>query len=70
MADKLMRASKWLAREFEEGSIPDKRTVKRWIENGKVKGKVVDGMSYVYSSEHWGVQSEVSLAVNQLIRES
>lgn len=68
--DKLMRASNWLKREFEEGSIPDKRTVKRWIEHGQLRGRVIDGMSWVYSSERWGVQSEVSHAVNQLIRES
>lgn len=70
MADKLMRASKWLKREFEEDSIPDKRTVKRWIENGQLRGKVIDGMSWVYSSEKWGVESQVSQAVTQLIRES
>ncbi|WP_262120756.1 hypothetical protein [Serratia ficaria] len=70
MADKLMRASKWLKREFEEDSIPDKRTVKRWIENGQLRGKVIDGMSWVYSLEKWGVESQVSQAVTQLIRES
>lgn len=67
---KLMRASLWLKREFEEGSIPDKRTVKRWIECGRLRGKVIDGMSWVYSSERWGIESEVSHAVNKLIRES
>lgn len=66
---KLMRASKWVQREFEDGSQPDNRTIRRWVENGKLKGKVVDGVVWVCSSEQWGVSSDVSHAVRQLINE-
>jgi hypothetical protein len=67
---KLMKASAWGKREFEVGSIPDNRTIKRWIEIGKLQGKVVDGAAFVASTEKWGVQSNISHAVTQLIRES
>ncbi|UAN49732.1 hypothetical protein KGP26_18400 [Serratia sp. JSRIV002] len=67
---KLMKASAWGQREFEVGSIPDNRTIKRWIEIGKLQGKVVDGSAFVVSTEKWGVQSTISHAVTQLIRES
>lgn len=67
---KLMKASKWSIREFEKGSIPDTRTIKRWIEDGILKGKVVDGYVWVSSSEKWGVSSDISQAVRMLIKES
>lgn len=66
---KLMRASLWSKREFSEGSIPDKRTIKRWVENGLLKGKIVDGFVWVCESEKWGVDSAVNKIVRQLISE-
>ncbi|EKN4178250.1 hypothetical protein NUA02_001591 [Yersinia enterocolitica] len=66
----LMKASAWGQREFEAGSVPDNRTIKRWIEIGKLKGKVIDGSIWVNSSERWGVESAVSSYVNQLIQEA
>lgn len=65
-----MKASAWSQREFEVGSVPDNRTIKRWIEIGKLKGKVIDGSIWVNSSERWGVESAVSSYVNQLIQEA
>lgn len=67
---KLMKASLWARREFEINSIPDNRTIKRWIEMGKLKGKIVDGGAWVASSERWGVDSDISSAVSHLIGES
>jgi len=32
---------------FAEGSAPDPRTVKRWIDNGEIDGKRVRGTYYV-----------------------
>lgn len=40
---KLMKASQWGRREFSNGSIPDNRTIKRWVENGLLMGRIVDG---------------------------
>lgn len=65
-----MKASAWGQREFEAGSVPDNRTIKRWIEIGKLKGKIIDGSIWVNSSERWGVESAVSSYVNQLIQEA
>lgn len=66
---KLMKASAWGKREFEPGSIPQNRTIRRWIENGLLMGRIVDGSILVYSSEKWGVDSIVSAKVRQLIQE-
>lgn len=67
---KLMKASAWAKREFEDGSIPDNRTIKRWVTIGEVRGKIVDGAAWVYSSEKWGVESDIASYVSDLIRAS
>lgn len=66
---KLMKASQWGKREFTKDSIPDNRTIKRWVENGLLTGKIVDGTVFVYESEMWGVDSMVNHKVLQLINE-
>lgn len=66
---KLMKASQWGKREFVSGSVPDNRTIKRWVENGLLKGRVVDGMVWVCSSEQWGVDSVISERVRTLMQE-
>ncbi len=66
---KLMKASAWGKREFEPGSIPQNRTIRRWIENGLLMGRIVDGSILVYSSEKWGVDSIVNDKVRRLIQE-
>ncbi|TKI04806.1 hypothetical protein [Martelella alba] len=66
---KLMKASLWSRREFEEDSIPDLRTIKRWVRDGLLRGKIIDTSVWVYSSEKWGVDSIVSQRVSELIRE-
>ncbi len=67
---KLMKAAKWAAREFESDSIPDNRTIKRWVENGYLKGRVIDGSVWVYSAERWGIDSEINNTVRKFIIES
>ncbi|WHP32806.1 hypothetical protein QMG90_07860 [Trabulsiella odontotermitis] len=67
---KLMKASQWGKREFESGSIPDNRTIKRWVENGLLRGRVVDGAVWVCASEQWGVDSMISETVRRLIQEN
>lgn len=69
-SEKLMKASSWAKREFEIGSIPDNRTIRRWIEIGKLRGKIVDGAVWVSSNERWGINSIISTRVNKLIRDS
>jgi hypothetical protein len=64
---KLMKASLWSKREFTKDSIPDNRTIKRWVENGLLMGRIVDGSVFVYETEKWGVDSIVNQAVRQLI---
>ncbi|KNC10022.1 hypothetical protein AC791_15565 [Klebsiella sp. RIT-PI-d] len=66
---KLMKASLWGKREFEAGSVPDNRTIKRWVENGVLLGRVVDGGVWVSSSEKWGVDSFINQEVRRLIEE-
>ena len=66
---KLMKASLWGKREFSIDSIPDNRTIKRWVENGLLMGRIIDGSVFVYETEKWGVDSIVNQAVRQLIIE-
>ncbi|WP_140919736.1 hypothetical protein [Limnobaculum xujianqingii] len=68
--DKLMKASQWKTRGFSSGSEPDNRTIKKWIENGTLAGRVINGTSYVYESEKYGVSSQISSIVAELVRES
>lgn len=49
---KLMKASQWGRREFSDGSIPDNRTIKRWVENGLLMGRIVDGSVFVCETEN------------------
>lgn len=64
---KLMKASAWSAREFTPDSAPDTRTVRRWIERGVIRGRVVASVVYVFDTERFGVASEVSSVVDSLI---
>lgn len=66
---KLMKASQWGRREFTNDSVPDNRTIKRWVENGLLMGRIVDGSVFVFETEKWGVDSMVSQAVRKLINE-
>ncbi|KAB8312260.1 hypothetical protein EH228_08745 [Erwinia endophytica] len=67
---KLMKATQWAKREFEAGSEPDTRTIKKWVRDNLVKGRIVDGHVWICSSEKWGVESDVNMAVRRLINET
>jgi len=49
---KLIRAETFAARYFDEGDKPDPRTVRSWVQNGVVKGRVVGTITYV-DAETW-----------------
>ena len=68
MADRLMKASAWAAREFSPESAPDNRTIKAWIENGVIRGRIIDNKSYVFESVRYGVEEKVSSVVTALIK--
>lgn len=65
---KYMKASKWLEREFADGSEPDMRTLKKWIEDGVVIGRIVCKQAWVREDQVFGVQSLISEKVNELIK--
>ncbi len=70
MNGKLMKASAWAKREFENGSIPDNRTIKKWVESGILRGRVVDSSVWIISTERWGIESVISSCVDELIKAS
>ncbi|EPJ0398991.1 hypothetical protein ACTBCG_001116 [Providencia rettgeri] len=70
MKGKLMKASAWAKREFEHGSIPDNRTIKKWVESGILKGRIVDSSVWIISTERWGIESVISSCVDELIKAS
>lgn len=47
-----MKASLWASREFEVNSQPDNRTIKRWIETGKIQGRIIDERAYVFQQKN------------------
>lgn len=65
---KLMRGTAWARREFAEGSIPSAKTLRRWVEDGTVRGRVVSGKVYIFDTEKFGVTHQVSAIVDQLMR--
>ncbi len=66
---KLMKASQWARREFEKGSIPTPKTIKKWVQNGVISGKIIDQSVWVFSNEKMGVSSSVSAHVRALIED-
>ncbi|AMH18657.1 hypothetical protein SJZ84_21420 [Hafnia paralvei] len=66
---KLMKSSQWASREFEKGSIPTSKTIKRWVQDGVINGRIIDQSVWVFSSERMGVASAVTSHVNALIED-
>lgn len=67
---KLMKSSQWASREFEKGSIPTSKTIKRWVQNGVVNGRIIDQSVWIFSSERMGVTSSITAHVNALIEDN
>lgn len=44
---KLMKATQFRKRYFEKGSEPDMKTVKGWIEEGRLPGRQLGSIYYV-----------------------
>ncbi|MCX8602429.1 MULTISPECIES: hypothetical protein [unclassified Gilliamella] len=71
MRNKLVKASIWAKSQFAENSIPDRKTIKKWIEKGKIKGLVDDdGALWVYENEIFGVDRNISNEVSKLMEAS
>lgn len=71
MQNKLVKASIWAKTQFATNSIPDRKTLKSWIERGKIKGLVDnDGALWVYESEIFGVDRNISNEVSKLMEAS
>lgn len=67
--NKLMKSSQWASREFEKGSVPTSKTIKRWVEDGVISGRIIDHSVWVFSSECMGVPSAITSHVNALIED-
>lgn len=39
---RLMRPATFVARYFDEADQPDERTIRAWVENGTIAGKIID----------------------------
>lgn len=44
---KLIKATQFRTRYFEKGSEPDIKTLKKWIDDGDIPGKVMGSIYYV-----------------------
>lgn len=66
---KLMKSKVWAAREFVTGSEPSPGTIKKWVEEGVIAGRIIGRTTYVFDTEKAGVESHIAAAVSQLLRE-
>ena len=66
---KLMKSSRWAEREFEKGSVPTSKTIKRWVQDGVIQGRIIDQSVWVFASERMGVAAAVTSHVMALIGE-
>ena len=67
---KLMKARRWAEREFAEGSEPDIKTIRKWVESGEIAGKIIGGNVYVYEYQLAGLSVSITKTVHQLLSES
>ncbi|RLV60410.1 hypothetical protein D5018_07060 [Parashewanella curva] len=68
MNHKLMKASHWAKREFDQGSMPCAKTLRNWIKSGIVEGRFIDGKPYVFANERAGIDARVADGVKALLR--
>lgn len=47
----LIKARQWIKETFEDGSRPSINTVKKWYENGEIKGVLLGGTLYIERSK-------------------
>lgn len=71
MQAKLVKASIWAKTQFAANSIPHRKTLKSWIERGKIRGLVDDdGSLWVYENEIFGVPPSIMKDVAILVKAS
>ncbi|MBM7074493.1 hypothetical protein JQC92_21150 [Shewanella sp. 202IG2-18] len=68
MKQKLMKATKWVNREFAKDSQPSLVTVRKWIQNGVIAGRMINGGAYVFDDQSAGLDSHVNKIVKDLMR--
>lgn len=69
--NKLIKASIWAATQFADNSVPHRKTLKRWIEIGKIRGLVDEsGSLWVYENEVFGVAPSINADVAKLLEAS
>lgn len=57
----LVKASIWLLETFEESSRPNVRTIKRWVETGKIIGTVINGVTYVERNQDISISQQAPI---------
>lgn len=69
--NKLMKLSKWVSREFTNGSEPCGTTLKNWIEKGEIDGIKIGGQYYIRESftlDQSEADSQISAVVTELMK--
>ena len=57
----LVKASNWIVETFAEGSRPDIKTVKRWINSGEIEGKHIGKQLYIVVEKNEGINDPQGL---------
>lgn len=67
---KLIKAETWAKRHFVEGDRPDLRTVRAWVRDGYLAGRVV-GPKLVYVDEEvWSQQKTGNTLADRVLRKT
>lgn len=64
---KLQRARKWAEINFTKDSVPDSKTLRSWLENGLLRGEIINGNTFIYEGEMIGVPPHVADTLNECI---
>ena len=67
---KLVKARKWAELHFAEGSLPQNRTIRKWIDQGKLIGTYDGNNTWVREDQSLFSSTKVDEAVDLLIRMS
>jgi hypothetical protein len=71
LKNKLVKASIWAKTQFADNSIPHRKTLKKWIENGRIRGLVDEGGAlWVYENEIFGLDRNIGDKLSKLMEAS
>lgn len=72
MTVQLLRPTCWIEKYFPAESAPVERTVRNWLKNGQIAGRIIGGTYYVFDlppGEFPQVETEAGMEAKERARE-